>query len=223
MLLALLLVLGPFDMADKPTGIFADTLPFTPSKKFIEKGWAPNTFPKESVRAAARATRAAVDAGVLTEELARYVLPNLLTENRAEDFGVNNGHWPSGANRAVGKIMKALGLDDTIAKSDVGNETIEYKKGDVVVKPKRDSTLEGMDYNARLMTAVLGVKAANSKSGTPEEAVQRWNGAGPLSRNHLAKVLETASLLKDPANAEIVKLFQETYGSDLITGTGEKK
>lgn len=210
----------PYNAAD---AMYADTLDYYPSSRYIEKNLAPEKFPKESVKAAARAARQAVDAGVLSPSLATLVLPNILVEGRPDDFGVRGGNkWEGGVNAPIGKIVKKLGLEkETVVKEDVVSDAVAqlmgrtgsmpiYKKGDVAIVPKQGETPQELEYNARLMTAVLGEKARQAK-GNDNETIRRWNGQGPGAINHLDKVIEASTLLKHPKNAEILDLFQQEF------------
>lgn len=215
----------PFNATEAMLG---DVVPFFPSQRYIDKNLAPEKYPKEAVRAAAKAARQAMDAGVLTPEMATMILPNILTEGskRATDFGVNNGRWLKGANAPIGKIVKSLGLEsDTLIKEDItwakglpavpGIDTSKpiFGKGDIVIQPKGGDTPEELAYNARLMTAVFAEKARIA--GTAEGAVKGWNGIGKSSENHLKKVMETSQLLLDHAgNQEIMEIFKKAFLAD---------
>jgi hypothetical protein len=218
----------PFNAAD---AMYADTVPFYPSRKYVDKGLAPEKFPKESVRAAAKAAREAVDAGVISPSLAMYILPNILTEGRPDDFGVRGGNkWDKGENAPIGQIVKKLGIKGAIVDADVSVEDIAsligahaniagigrnipmYKKGDVAIVPKSGNNPAELAYNAKLMTAILAEKARIAK-GDDLEAIRRWNGAAAGgAENHVRKVVEASDLLvNEPKNAEIMKLFKEEF------------
>lgn len=208
--------------------MYADTVPFYPSQKYIDKNLAPEQFPKEAIVAAARAARKAVDAGVISPSLATKILPNILTENRPDDFGVNTGRWIGGTGASIGKIVKSLGLDkDTVVKEDVQMSAADahrfglpagpiYKKGDVVIQPKSGDNPAELAHNAQLMTAVLAEKA--SRSSSDDEVIKRWNGAGKGAENHLSKVLQVSDMLtSEPKNAAIMDLFRKEFMRDVKT------
>lgn len=224
---------APYNAAD---AMYADTVPFYPSQKYLDKNLAPEQFPKESVRAAARAARQAVDAGVISPSLATLILPNILTENRPDDFGVNRNRWEKGENAPIGQIVKKLGIKGAIVDKDVSTSDVAsllsahtlgvgtmspttgtplYKKGDVVLNPRQGENPEELAYNAQLMAAVLGEKARQSK-GNDLETIKRWNGQGSGADNHLRKVIETSDLLvNEPKNSEIMNLFKQEFLKDV--------
>lgn len=220
----------PYNAAD---AMYADTVPYYPSQKYIDKGLAPEKFPKESIRAAARAAREAVDAGVISPSLATLILPNILTEGRPDDFGVRGGNrWEKGENAPIGQIVKKLGIKDAVVSKDIDTTDIAaligihqmpgvrsavpmYKKGDVVINSKSGENPDELKYNAKLMTAILAEKSRQSK-GDDLDAIKRWNGQGAGADNHLKKVIEASSLLmSEPKNAEIMKLFKEEFLRDV--------
>lgn len=210
-----------FNAAD---AMYADTVPYFPSQKYIDKNLAPEQFPKESVKAAARAARKAVDAGILTPETATMILPNILTEGRPDDFGVNNGRWTGGVNSPMGKFVRSLGLDDTISKQDVSLPLSVtdlprklYNKGDVVIMPKSGDNPAELDYNARLMAAVLAEKQRQSKDSDSGETIRRWNGQGKGAENHLRKVIEASEMLvNNEGNKQIMDLFKQEFMKDPV-------
>lgn len=214
----------PYNAAD---AMYADTVPFIPSQRYLDKNLAPEKFPRESVKAAARAARQAVDSGVISPSMATMILPNILTENRPDDFGVNVGRWEKGSSAPIGQIVKKLGLDKTtVVDKDIVSSAVGqlmgiqtniplYKKGDVVIQPKSGDNPAELEYNAKLMAAVLAEKSRQA-GGDDKETIKRWNGQGKGADNHLSKVMEASGLLMSaPGNKEIMELFKSEFLKDV--------
>jgi hypothetical protein len=209
---------------------FPDQVPFVPRSSYITNKLAPEKIPKAVVIEAAKATKKAVDAGVITPELAKYVLPNLLTENRA-DYGINDGGFYS-KNPNVKKVIEALGLQKSVISKEqaaaidaedakLGIRKSAPTKGDMlqVLQGRHPGTAkqtvseqDEIAANAMNMVTVLGIKAGEA-GGDPLETIRRWNGAGPGAENHKRKVIEVSGALSLPQNKQVVELFNQYYNN----------
>lgn len=130
----------------------------------------------------------------------------------------------------MGKFVRSLGLDETVVKQDVElgqfippvgsmvrGSTALYKKGDIVVMPKEGNTPAELDYNARLMAAVLAEKQRQSKDSDSGETIRRWNGQGKGAENHLRKVIEASEMLvNNEGNKQIMDLFKQEFMKDPV-------
>lgn len=203
-------------MADQPITKGERVVEFSPSRRYIKENLAPERIRTDLIIEGAKSTRKAVDKGILPVDTASLILSNILVENR-HDYGANTGEYYA-KNPGVKKVIEALDLQGSVRTQKVVDDDTALRKlynnprdprfplrSDMLVV---ESLPETAEY-AKWMTAVMAIKSLGSKS--PLETIKKWNGAGPEADNHVRKVIETSEMLKHPANAEILKLFQDTY------------
>lgn len=91
---------------------------FFPSQEYIDKNWAGQKVPLESLRALAKSQAIAEHTGMLDPETTKYYLPSALTENRWADYGVNqvainnrtapSKEWDTISNAREQAVLNAL-------------------------------------------------------------------------------------------------------------------
>lgn len=192
-----------------------DTVPFIRDKRYIDKNLAPERIPTMSVQALANQARLAVASGILRKDVAEYMLPNLMIEGRANDYGVNDVD----ILELPKKVRETLGLDEDIKAGKINVMAYSEKDG----KPHRVYAKEtyplgtinfnatshnNQDAAAKLKVAALANKQATAKriygeAATAEQVIGLWNGTGADSRRHVSRVVAAAGLLSNPRNQQI--------------------
>lgn len=183
---------------------YEDAIPFYPSDRHIQKNFAPEqTLNETELQRLANARHRALEYGVLTPELANYMLPIAMVEGRPESYGVShdNRFYASPTNR---RIFAQMGL--RASGNDAPLELVKDARGDRFFQ----LTEAAKDYKPELMAAILAIKAQGAP--TPETAIERWNGAGAQARNHRAKVVRARELLQHPKNAGLLEAWQNVGG-----------
>lgn len=216
------------DSKENPVQV-SEVLQYYPSQKYVDKNLKGENVPLSDLVALATAQRKAEQVGVLSPEVARYMLANALVEGRfskasdknmgsiSGDFGVRDGNVFHGANANVKTVINALGIGEETKPPIIDDATRTmlntafpgkssavpvYNKTDVVMKPS-----EKPEWNATLATAILGIKSRESTDA--EDAIRRWNGSGKGAENHLKKVQEAHRMLQDPKNAAVLQAYQK--------------
>lgn len=182
-------------------------VPYFPSRRHIDRGLAPErTLGVEDLQAIAAAQRHAQEQGVLTPEVARYMLPMAMVEGRPGNYGIvpNNRFYASPQNRQI------------FDKMGVPVKTFRDAHGDKFLQPQP----EGHEGYARTMAAILAAKAARGKS--PEDAVMRYNGRGSQARHYLNKVQTALELLNHQANQQFRQQFQDLFGAQSGNNPAER-
>lgn len=184
---------------------------YYPNQDYVKKNLKPENVPMGSLRALAAAQRTAEKAGVLSKDAAQYMLANALVEGRPNDFGVNENIYP-GSNPRVKDIVKRMGVEHMTQAPKLTAEQqsylktlnlpTPYKEGDIVIKPKEGDP----KGNAKLAATMFAIKA--SQTSNAEDAIRAWNGKGPATDLHLAKVKEAHRMLQDPKNAAVIRAYQ---------------
>lgn len=191
---------------------------YYPSQRYAAKKLAPEKMDTSSVTSLAKAAKIARDQGLLRNDVIDLLLPNLMVEGRAGDYGVNTVELPN-SKKAAG-LIKALGINDSFVKNMTGRlEAIPQMEYSEVSGLNGKAAAGKQDHNAKLVIAAMSQKqdTATAKHG-PEVAadriIQLWNGAGPLSERHRARVIEADQMLKtDPTNKKIKELWDGIMGS----------
>jgi hypothetical protein len=174
---------------------YGGVIPFYPSKKYLEKNWAPETgITQMQVEALAHANQIARQNGLMSDKLADKMLPTLLVE---EHSGINNWEYPD--KPKYQNILSKAGLPTT--KEDLYNSqnfSTDY-----------DREL----YKAKMMHALMAAKAEQYGDNL---AIERWNGKGRSiyrgeladAENHARKVAEMEQMLQHPVNKPMVDAWE---------------
>ncbi len=191
-------------------------VPYYPAERYVQKGLKPEmTLHTDSMAAIAKAQRLAEDTGVLSPEVAKYMLPIAMVEGWGAGMGVRDD--PGNALYASQRVKKSLadmGLKEgeSITRLQLKNEPHFVFSGDPQDSPK--------------MAAVyLAEKAALLGKGQPvENVIKRYNGIGsaiedvygtlvPASvKTYWKKIEEARSMLDHPVNKAFKEHYQKEYG-----------
>lgn len=190
---------------------YSKGVPYYPQQRYIDKNLAPETMPVESLRALAKAQREATEKGFLRPEVADLMLANTLTEGRPDDFGVNDDVNPKSRaysmvaphEAARAEFVKGINFGDAITDSDL--EGLERQAA------QKQSKYDWRGHNAAKAAAILSDKQTLADKirpgGDPMEVIKLWNGTGPLTERHAARVSVVQELLSHPKNAAIKQLY----------------
>lgn len=194
------------------------TQSYYPSQRYADKKLAPEKMDTSSVTSLAKAAKIARDQGLLRNDVIDLLLPNMMVEGRVGDYGVNRVELPN-SKQATG-IIKALGIDNSFVKGITGRlEAIPQMEYSEVSGLNGKAAAGYQDHNAKLVIAAMSQKqsTASAKHGpevTADRIIQLWNGTGPLSERHRARVLEADQMLKtDPTNKGIKDLWDNIMGA----------
>ena len=205
---------------------------FYPSQDYLKKNLAPEQYGEVDLKTLAQAQREAVKAGVLNPEVAKYFLPNVLTEGsaRSGNYGLSFPYYSEKGGDPYANIAKKLGLKPEVSGPQgfrymykTGSKP-EYKTippNTTYYLPKKTFTEQGDFYygqsmtpDERLYNAKLAAMILSTKGKTPEEAIKAWNGIGAGAENHLKKVQALNDALQNlPENKAIYKKYQELLQS----------
>lgn len=197
-------------------------VPFYPSSRYRDKNLAPEKMNPDTVTALAKAAKLALDKGILPKDVVDMMLPNLMTENRQDDYGVNRVEVKN-------SLLESLGINTKLAFAGSSERTPKNKTmvvPDTTRTPGNDPnsgrliSSDSLENNAKLVVAALTEKLDVAKRLTGEEnpladkVIQLWNGTGPGSENHLRKVKEADEMLKkDPGNKSLKDLWDSVLGT----------
>lgn len=210
---------------------------FYPNQDYIRKNLAPEQYFENDLAALAKAQREAVKSGVMTPEVAKYFLANVLTEGtkRSGNYGLSFPYYsPSGADlykeaaKKMGISPKVAGpegrpYDYRIVPSSSTPGKFEVKERRTVppnatfYEPRNTFDEKGhfnyvdKSYSAedRLYNAKLAAMILGSKGKVPQEAITAWNGIGAGAENHWKKVQALQDALNLPQNAALMKKYNE--------------
>lgn len=200
------------------------SLPYYPSRRYVKEKLAPETkLTKDDFAAIAKAQKEAVQNGVLSPELAAYMLPIAIVEGRSGNYGIissdKNGFYakPSTIDR-FRRMGLEIGPDGHLDVRDIPGKGPHLFP--VMAKGKN-----GQDDYARLMAAILAEKSATYANGDPLLAVERYNGKGRAvehadgytqqadSGQYVDKVREAREMLDDPSNKQLKDFFAAAYAA----------
>ena len=222
--------------------------PYYPNQKYIQKNWAPERISVGDLMAMANAQKLATQQGILTPQLANHLLPIALVEGRFgrnetksdSDYGLNHfGYPPTPERDAAFKKMglqvgrfdlppEASGWGDQeleayarkqpfypIIKNDQGYSLNDPEQGDLYAQENAPNNVDWKGMSAKLAALMLAEKA---KIYGPDNAVERWNGAGKKvspsgktvadSSQYKRKVSDMMLMLQDPHNAALMQAYQ---------------
>lgn len=203
-------------------------IPYYPSKKYIEKNWAPEYVPIDALRSLAKAEKTAKITGVLSPALASSLLPLAMVEGRPDDYGWNAMMYPR--SQQLDQTFKKMGLsvgDPQLSppaeSEDWGDlEWAQWEakqknrpnigyfqpqgqfSGGYIPLASEDNPLS-LDVMAKTAAVALAHKA---RLYGDEMAIERWNGVGRLAENHARKVALARAMLSDPANQRLMQAYQ---------------
>lgn len=193
---------------------------YYPAKRYVDKNLKPERALKPyDFAAIVMAQKRAVNEGVLTPELAKYLLPMAITEGRSGNYGIRNNLSVYAKPETIERYRK-MGL--SIADA-TGDKPVPDTADMVIVNRGKDKHLElttdDNGYNpakySRVMAATLAEKASLIDVKTPEDAVKRYNGKGRALEvadgkvqqadvnTYLSKVKEAQEMLEHPANTPL--------------------
>jgi hypothetical protein len=177
--------------ADKYGGV----TPYYPQKRYFEKNLAPEqNVTNFQLEALAQAGQEAVKNGLMTRKQADRMLPTLLTEGAT---GINpNTGWQYPDTGRYQLILSKAGLPESIPEVNELKTTNRYDRNVI---------------DSKLMHANMAAKIAQYGE---DLAYERWNGKGKTSlgadaSNHIRKVKELETLLKDPKNKPLMDNWKE--------------
>ena len=192
-------------------------LPFYPSQKHLTKNWkAEQSLTEQDVVAIALARRQAEDAGVISSEIGKYMLPIAMVEGWGSGMGVKGDNAFYASQRFKSAINK-MGLE----------ENKDYVTSNIPGKGQHIIPREGRGNGPRWAAAILGEKAAVARGrgkSTPEDVVKAYNGKGKAKEEfygalipadvdvYLGKVKEAHDLILHPKNYGIAQRFAKEYG-----------
>jgi len=187
------------------------TVPYYKSQLYRDKNWAPDQMPIASVKALGKAAKLAFDKGILSPDVVKMMLANLMVEGRTGDFGVNGVELKKNS-----KVSSQLDIESFFGQRNLS----KYHKQAIPIgntDTPGDMLSQGdLEYNAKLVVAALAQKQSTATArGTPDASsvFQLWNGTGPDSERHIQRVKEADRMLKtDPGNAKINKLWEDMLG-----------
>jgi len=205
---------------------------FYPNQDYIKRNLAPEQYGEIDLKTLAQAQREAVKAGVLNPEVAKYFLPNVLTEGsaRSGNYGLSFPYYSEKGGDPYANIAKKLGLEPKVSgpqgyrymyKTGPKPEYKTIPPNTTYYLPKKTFTEQGDFYygqsmtpDERLYNAKLAAMILSTKGKTPEEAIKAWNGIGAGAENHLKKVQALNDALQNlPENKAIYKKYQELLQS----------
>lgn len=210
-------------------------LKFYPSQRYADKKLAPESMRSETVTALAKAAKTALDTGLLPHDIVGMMLPNLMVENRQDDYGVNAVEMPNSSKTK--KVLEALGITDKFFNGSIDDSKNKHR---INAAPDRSNwdpkSMEDvypdqatMEKNAKLVVAALTQKLDTAKrldgegNVTADRVIQLWNGTGPGSENHLRKVKEADKMLRtDPTNKSLKDLWDNIVGALPSTSLDEQ-
>lgn len=210
---------------------------FYPSQDYIKRNLAPEQYFENDLAALARAQREAVKSGVMTPEVAKYFLANILTEGtkRSGNYGLSFPYYSQSGADPYKEAAKKMGITPEIAGSEgrpyayriVPNPNVpgkfDVKEWRTVppnapfYEPRNAFDAKGnfnygdKSYSAedRLYNAKLAAMILGSKGKVPQEAITAWNGIGAGAENHWKKVQALQDALQLPQNASLLKRYNE--------------
>jgi hypothetical protein len=200
---------------------------FYPNQDYIKRNLAPEQYGEVDLKALAQAQREAVKAGVLNPEVAKYFLPNVLTEGsaRSGNYGLSFPYYSEKGGDPYANIAKKLGLEHKVSgpqgyrymyKTGPKPEYKTIPPNTTYYLPKKTFTEQGGFYygqsmtpDERLYNAKLAAMILSTKGKTPEEAIKAWNGIGAGAENHWKKVQALQDALRLPQNADLMKKYNE--------------
>ena len=198
-----------------------------PSQRYLDKNLAPEqSLTVEDISALAKASKQAQEKGVLSPELASYLLPMAIVEGRSGNYGIVTdalGLYPKKATLKRFKDMNlGIGEQGKLKDSDLffqesPSVALKNGKSDPVIRmiPGRGDP----DTMARTMATILGEKASLKGVISTDDAIKRYNGKGRALETadgvtmqadvdiYLEKVKEAKHLLEHPKNKEVLELF----------------
>lgn len=200
------------------------SIPFSPSQRYIDEGSKQeeslNGYDVDSIAAA---HKRAVDRGVLSPELAKYLLPMSMVEGRGADMGVKTGKKtdidPSVgfyASQRFKHSLSEMGMEE-------GVDYFTYRAVDKLDKMRKMQTyIQPIGGSPAMAAVILGEKAQlKIAGGTLEGAIKAYNGNGtaieyidgkPIpadAKRYLAKVLEAEKLLAHPDNERLSRTYRQ--------------
>lgn len=187
---------------------------FYPNSKYVERKLAGEKIDEADLKALASAQAAAVKAGVMSPEIAKYFLANSLVEGRPGNYGITVGLEATGKANKYEKQAKLLGVEPSLAieytpKGKFG-PTQEEIMGRWFYDQQGDSfgTSDPLhrEHNAKLAALKLA-----TLGGSPDQVYKKWNGAGPGADNHWKKVQETQAALDSLQQNKSVRDLYNQY------------
>lgn len=188
-----------------------------PSQRYIDKNLAPEqTLTIGDISALAKASKQAQDKGVLTPELASFLLPMAIVEGRSGNYGIVTdalGLYPKSSTLKRFKDMD-LGVGEP-GKLHPSDTFMKDEKNLIRMIPDRGDKAS----MARTMAAILSEKASLKGVETVEDAVKRYNGKGRALETadgvtmqadvdvYLEKVKEAKRMLEHPKNKHVLEMF----------------
>ena len=156
-------------------------VPFSPSQKYIdERSKQEQSLTGEDIASIAAAHKRAVDKGVLSPELANFLLPMSMIEGRGSDLGVKTGKKadvdPSVgfyASQRFKNSLSEMGLEE-------GKDYFTYRAVDKLDKKRRmQNYIQPLQGSPAMSAAILGEKAKlEIAGGTVKGAIKAYNGNG---------------------------------------------
>ena len=210
---------------------------FSPSQRYLAEKLKPESISEADLKALAAAEARAAATGVMHPDLERYFLANALVENRPGDYGVNDAVAPVDKVVDFAPLQDAHSTHPAMSRKQYESSSpladIADKmglKGYATTETNPDffkppmasrpySTTRSVNFDSRGMAGVpaqenrmadvaAAMLASKAVGRSADEAVERWNGAGPGAKNHLAKVKEAHTLLTHPSNREMWTAYQ---------------
>ena len=190
-------------------------IPFHPSQKSLTQAPEMSLTGMDISRIAA-AQKRAVERGVLSPELAKYMLSMAMVEGHSDRLGVRVGNEMEidpnvgfYASRRFKNSLSEMGLEE-------GKDYFTYQAKDK--SQKMQNYIQPLEGSPAMSAAILGEKAKlKAAGGTVEGALKTYNGKGKAIENvpngkpvtadakrYLARLLEAHELLSHPSNARIV-------------------
>lgn len=212
---------------------------FYPNQDYIKRGLAPERYGENDLRALAQAEKEAVAKGVMTPEVAKYFLPNVLTEGaeRAGNYGLSFPYYSPKGGDPYAALAKKMGLEPEISGAEgrpyayrmatdpstklpmikemrvVPPNTPFYEPKNAFDAAGRFNYAKSYTPEERLYNAKLAAMILGSKGKVPQEAITAWNGIGEGAANHWKKVQALKDALQLPQNAALMKKYQELLQS----------
>lgn len=210
----------------------ANSLPFYPSKRYLEKNLAPECIPAHQMTALAKAQALGEARKVLPNDMREWLLPTALTERR-NDFGFD--FITKGAASQVFVDARTMGVKvrkptlnemPAICATPAKADQAMRKRCDVMhtsqLSMVKDDPAPPLAQGLRLFggpdlvrhseiaarAAVVAMADKRRENPNAEMAAMRWNGQGKKAVNHLNKVKTAKDMLRHPENAEIAAYYQ---------------
>jgi hypothetical protein len=221
-------------------------VPYYPDSKYVNKNFAPEYFPVDSLRSLARAEVAARKSGVLSQKLSGSLLPIALVEGRPDDFGFNELGYPR--SKKTDSLFEKMGMKvGAITESQPPPESenwadTEWEQWDAKVSQgldiahypsggTRDGTPASVgqyaiakydddpfkDLDRRAKIAAVALAMKADLYGE-DMAIERWNGIGSGAKNHARKVEVMRQMLSHEKN----KSLRDAYAKILREVSQEK-